>query len=122
VGKNVIFAVVIALVVGAAGGAVLGYRYADGRCAVDHVATAEATTDAAIAAIESGNQALSERRLADAAALQRDVHRIDRQLKETREYEQSIKNSACRIDPDSLRLLNDAIRGANAAIDAPAAD
>ncbi|MDR2366134.1 MAG: hypothetical protein LBD68_09860 [Zoogloeaceae bacterium] len=120
--QKFIFALLVALAAGSVGGGWFGWRYAAGRCAADALDAANVQADAATQALASGIREQHAAVLENKRAAARSAAIENRQMKETANYEKSIAGNTCRIEPDALRLLNDAIRRGNAAIDAAAAD
>jgi hypothetical protein len=119
--NGTIIAIIAALFIGLASGAFLGYRYASGRCAVEQVDQAKETVKAAVEVVETAREQQTENVKQTVKASKKETAIQNRQIEESKTYEQTIKPDACVMPADTFSLLNAAIDAANANI-APASD
>lgn len=119
--QNTLFAVGVALLVGAGGGFWLGNGMASGKCARDQLDGTTQALQTASAVVEAGRESVKDLATETAEAGQRSAAVAARQMKERVVYETVIQKvpvvADCRRDAESFGLLVSAIRSANAGPD-----
>ncbi|MCL2076655.1 MAG: hypothetical protein FWH15_09540 [Betaproteobacteria bacterium] len=110
---NTLYTTAAALVIGLACGAFTGYRYAEGRAAVEREAENEFRLKAAHAVVEQTRNQIDAALQQAAAAARKNAVIDTRQTKERNEYVRATPAPDCQLDDSTYRLLLDAIRRAN---------
>ena len=118
--QNTLIALVVALVLGGIGGWTGGYRYATGRAAVAAVAERNAVLAQQSSAIDDANRETARTVSATVESSRRDAKLAVQHHVEELNYEHALQNADCALDAAAWRLFNDALRRANANINAAA--
>lgn len=116
--RNTLLAVLVALLVGAGGGAWVGHGLASGDCAREQLDGTAQALQATAGVVEAGRESVRGLVAESAEAGQRAAAVAARQIKERVVYETLIQKvpvgADCRRDVESFGLLVGAIRTANA--------